>query len=306
MSYPLLASCWTTAGDAAPQRGDERSPLPLRTRIEAAAAAGWSGFGLVHADIAAFREEHPLEDLAMILRDNGMRYVEVEFLGDWWMTGGRREVSDRIRADLLDAAETLGALTVKAAPAVDEPAPERDVFLGELDRLAVEAAQRGTRIALEPMPFATNIRTIDDGVSILTDLGHPGVGLCVDIWHVYRTGTPYSRVAELTADQVFVVELDDGAAEPVGSLWDDTLDRRRYPGRGDFGVPDFIDAILATGFDGPWGVEIISDEHRALPLAESLPVLAAETQACFPRSGHGEDADGRSGPRHAVVTEGER
>jgi hypothetical protein len=35
----LLATCWTTAGDAAPLRGDERSPLPLRERVEAPAAA---------------------------------------------------------------------------------------------------------------------------------------------------------------------------------------------------------------------------------------------------------------------------
>jgi hypothetical protein len=35
----LLATCWTTASDAAPLRGDERSPLPLRERVAAAAFA---------------------------------------------------------------------------------------------------------------------------------------------------------------------------------------------------------------------------------------------------------------------------
>ena len=53
----LLATCWTTAGDAAPLRGDERSPLPLRERVEAAAAAGFRGIGLLHIDlvVAALR-----------------------------------------------------------------------------------------------------------------------------------------------------------------------------------------------------------------------------------------------------------
>lgn len=283
MTYPLLATCWTSAGDAAPQRGDERSPLSLRGRIETAASSGWSGFGLVHADLAAFREQHSLSELHSILRDNGMRYVELEFLGDWWMTGARREASDRIRADLLEAAEELGALTVKVAAAMDSE-PEPEVFLAELNRLATEAAARGTRVALEPMPFSTNVRTLDDGVRILEALGNPSAGLCVDIWHVFRSGTDYARVAELKAEQVFVVELDDGAAQPEGTLWDDTVDRRRYPGRGDFGVEGFIEAVLSTGFSGPWGVEIISDEHRALPIGESLPRLAAEVQACFPEA----------------------
>ena len=38
----LLATRWTTAGDAAPLGGDERSPVPLRERIEAAGAAGFA------------------------------------------------------------------------------------------------------------------------------------------------------------------------------------------------------------------------------------------------------------------------
>ncbi|MCU1615728.1 MAG: hypothetical protein JWO98_3268 [Frankiales bacterium] len=42
----LLATCWTTARDAAPSRGDWRTPVPLRERIEAAAAAGFTGFGV--------------------------------------------------------------------------------------------------------------------------------------------------------------------------------------------------------------------------------------------------------------------
>ena len=36
----LLASCWTSAGNAAPDRGDEVSPVDLRTRIETVAAVG--------------------------------------------------------------------------------------------------------------------------------------------------------------------------------------------------------------------------------------------------------------------------
>ena len=281
MPVPLLATCWTTAGDAAPQRGDERSPIPIRERIETAAAAGWDGFGLVHADLVAFREEQPLTELARMLDGNGMRFVELEFLGDWWTTGPRREFSDLVRADLLEAAEVLGARTVKVAADMAEGGPDPDVFRTELDALATEAAGRGTRVALEPMPFSSNLRTIHDGAALLDSIGNPAAGLCVDIWHVFRAGTPYADLAALPPEYLFVVELDDGAAEPEGSLWDDTVDRRRYPGRGAFDVPAFVTAVQATGFDGPWGVEIISDEHRALPIDRSLPVVASETRACF-------------------------
>ncbi|MGW1619203.1 hypothetical protein [Streptomyces sp. NPDC002172] len=37
----LLATCWTTAGAADPAGADQRSPLGLRERAEAASAAGF-------------------------------------------------------------------------------------------------------------------------------------------------------------------------------------------------------------------------------------------------------------------------
>ena len=47
----LLATCWTTAGDVGPHCDDQRSRLPIRARVDAAAAAGFSGMGLLHADL---------------------------------------------------------------------------------------------------------------------------------------------------------------------------------------------------------------------------------------------------------------
>jgi hypothetical protein len=40
--------------------------------------------------------------------------------------------------------------------------------------------------------------------------------------------------------------------------------------------------MKSIGFDGPWGVEILSDEHRALPVAEALRLAQATALACFP------------------------
>jgi sugar phosphate isomerase/epimerase len=42
-------------------------------------------------------------------------------------------------------------------------------------------------------------------------------------------------------------------------------------------VPAFIRAIRATGFDGPWGVEILSDEHRKRTLNDQVTKSYATT-----------------------------
>src|SRR5712692_7070541 len=96
----LLATCWTTAGDAAPLRGNEQSPVPLRERVEAAAAAGFRGFGLVYADLIVAEREYGMGGIRSMLEDNGLVHVELELLTNWW-TDVRRQESDAIRRKLL-------------------------------------------------------------------------------------------------------------------------------------------------------------------------------------------------------------
>src|SRR4051812_30433051 len=112
----LLATCWTTAGDAAPSREDWRSPVPLRARIEAAAAAGFTGFGVLAVDLAVAEREHGLSGLRAMLTDNGIVHLELEGLPGWWSAGAERARSDDLRRFLLTAAEALGAPSPQGHP----------------------------------------------------------------------------------------------------------------------------------------------------------------------------------------------
>jgi len=50
---------------------------------------------------------------------------------------------------------------------------------------------------------------------------------------------------------------------------------RRYCGEGSFDLTGIITALRTAGWTGPWGVEILSDEHRSLPVDEALSRAAA-------------------------------
>ena len=112
----LLATCWTTAGDAAPSREDWRSPVPLRQRIEAAAAAGFTGFGVLAVDLVVAEREHAWSGIRSMLADNGIVHLELEGLPDWWSGGLERARSEEPRRFLLTAAEALGARHLKVTP----------------------------------------------------------------------------------------------------------------------------------------------------------------------------------------------
>lgn len=265
----LLATCWTTAGAATPLPGDQRSPIPIRERVEAAAAAGFQGVGLLHADLMPALDEYGVRGLRALLDDNGMVDLELELIVDWWAAGPARAESDRVRHDLFTAAGALGARHVKVAPDVADGPWERDRWVAEFAGLAAGAAEAGTRVGLEFLPWS-NIKTVHDGLDIVRAAGHPAGGLVIDVWHTERAHTPPADLAEVPLEYIVGVELNDADAETVGTLFEDTVHRRRLCGEGTFDLAGIIVALRTAGWHGPWGVEILSDEHRKTPLRQAV------------------------------------
>ena len=267
-SREVLATCWTWAGDAAPGRADERSPVDLRARIDAVSSADWSGVGLVLADLAVVQADVGFAELRRMLDGAGIARVELEFLTDWWKAAGPlRRASDDARRLLFEAAEALGARTVKVSGQYAVPPVDWSVFAESLDALAREAADHGTRVAVEPMPM-NNIRTLERGMELIAEIDNPAAGLCLDTQHVHRGGTAYKDLGSvLQIEKVFVVELDDSLEAFVGATpFDDAVNHRLLPGDGELAVAEFVAEMVRLGWGGPWGVEIMSDAHRALPV----------------------------------------
>jgi sugar phosphate isomerase/epimerase len=264
----LLATCWTTAGDAAPSRENWRSPVPLRERIEVAAAAGFTGFGVLAVDLAVAEREHGLAGIRAMLADNGVVHLELEGLPDWWEAGAERARSDALRRFMLTAAEALGARHLKVTPDTSGAPWDAGHWASEFALLAGQAADAGAHLGIEFLPWS-NIRTVHDALRLVEDAGHPAGGVVIDVWHVERAGTSPAELAVLPLHRIVGVELADADGEVVGTLFEDTVDRRRYCGEGSFDLAGIVTALRAAGWAGPWGVEILSTEHRRLDVRQA-------------------------------------
>ncbi|MEV8544687.1 sugar phosphate isomerase/epimerase family protein [Streptomyces sp. NPDC051572] len=264
----FLATCWTTAGDAAPDEADQRSPLNLRDRVEAARVAGFTAFGLLYADLVEAEREYGIAGIRSLFEDNGISHVELELLTDWWADGPRRAASDTVRVGMLRAIEALGARTFKIGPDVADEPWELDVWAKEFAVLAAQADGVGARLGVEPLPWS-NLRTVHDGLRLVEAAGHPAGGLIIDVWHTERAHTPPAELADVPGARIVGVELNDADSQVVGTLFEDTVHRRLLCGEGSFDLPGIVDALRTAGFRGPWGVEILSDAHRALPVREA-------------------------------------
>jgi sugar phosphate isomerase/epimerase len=262
----LLASYWTIAGGALPHTDREYSPFDFRDRVEAAAKAGFQGFGLWHADLAHVLETRSLQEMKQILDDSGMKHIELEFLTDWFLDGERKKQSDIQKRKLLTAAEALRAKHVKVGDFFREEC-SMPRLIEAFAALCAEAAEHGTKIAFELMPFAM-LNTLKDSLTMVEGAGATNGGIIFDLWHVVKLGIPYEEVSRVPAQYVLGVELNDGTFEAPWSLHEDTINHRRLCGEGEFDIKSFIDSVERTGYGGPYGIEVLSEELRQKSLEE--------------------------------------
>jgi len=263
----LLAGYWTLAGDCYAMGPSEVATFPLRERVEAASAAGYRGMGLVHQDLVFNAKAIGYPAMKRLFDEHGIVHIEVEFLGDWFETGEKKMTSDRIRKDLLEAAHELRARDIKCAGEMWTDRCDVSKMGDAFADVCVDAEEIGATIAMEILPMS-NVRTLETAKEIVNRAGKPNGGLCLDIWHLVRGGIDFAKIKTLPASMINSVELDDAAAAMRGSLWEDTLFHRLYPGEGSFDCPAFIDSIEQAGFRSFYGVEVINEAYRKLPLGE--------------------------------------
>ncbi len=274
----LLASYWTISAGL-PHTDREYSPFDFKDRVQSAAKAGFKGFGIWHADLEHVLEKYRLKEMRQILGDSGLRYVELEFLTDWFLDGERKKLSDIRKEKLFEAAEVLGARHIKVGDFFQEQC-SLPHLIDAFAILCEEAAQHATRIGFELMPFAM-IRTLEEALAMVKGAGASNGGIVLDLWHVVKLGIPYEQVFRIPSEYVVGVELNDGTLHSPWSLHEDTIHHRRFCGEGEFDVRAFVQGMQNAGYTGPWGIEVLSAELRTRPLDELTARAFQTTMAQF-------------------------
>ena len=278
----LIASYWTICGRTKLEGGldVEGSPIEFARRVEAAKRVGYCGVGLQYNDLRKVVGRHGHAGVASILADNGMKYFEVEFLTDWFADGERRRQSDAVRRDLLLAAEKTGARHIKIGGDMEGRAVPIDRMVETFAALCDDAANAGTKVVIEILPWS-NIPDIKAGLAVVAGANKSNGALLFDIWHVARGNIPYEDIASVPGKFIDYIEINDAAARSVGTLLEDTVLRRKLCGQGDLDVHRFLRCVKASGYDGPFGVEIISAEQRNRPLDEAAALSHSTALAQF-------------------------
>jgi sugar phosphate isomerase/epimerase len=270
----LVASFFTLSGAGfgePPRHSFER-------RCAAAAAAGFVGVGL-HVDDLARTVASGIDPAGMraVLQGAGLRVVEIEFLAGWALeTESDVPAVAATMAGVEAVAATLGGRHVSAGE-LRPGKVDLDVAAARLAGLADRLAARGLLVALEAFPWSA-LPDVGTAVELLRRAGSPDTGLLIDVWHFFNGGAGLDVLEDLPGAGVAAVQLNDGPRVHADFLRHARA-ARRLPGSGDLDVVGLVRAVQATGFAGPWCVEVNTPEFRELPVEAAAKAAADAAMA---------------------------
>jgi sugar phosphate isomerase/epimerase len=279
----LLALYWTVAGPADVHVGREWSLFEWRDRCAEAARVGFAGLGLWHADIEHQLETRTVKEMKRIFDDAGLRYLQVEFLQDFWVPQGDplREASDARRRLLFDTAATFDAHHIKVGNIPGTPGELEQVTEAFAELCADTAEHTDAKVVYEFMPFDVNVNTLDAALAVVQGAGAANGGLAIDTWHMAKLGITPEDLRRVPPQYLTWIELSDGQFENLPDPIDEVVNHRRLPGEGEFDIPAYVEVCREIGYRGPWGVEVLSEALRSLPIEEEFQRAYETTAAQF-------------------------
>jgi 4-hydroxyphenylpyruvate dioxygenase len=234
----------------------------LEEKLEAAARAGFSGVEICAGDLAACRlSPAQVRSLAASL---GLQILLFQPFRDF------ESVPDEVlRANLARARRTfslmaeLGADMLLAVSNVTPQAIDDDArAVGQLCLLADLAAQHGVRVAYEALSWGRYVRDYQHAWSLVKAAAHPHLGLCIDTFHVLAAGGDPGPIRSIPGGTIFFLQLADAPRMSGVDLLTWSRRFRCLPGQGDFDLTGFAADVVASGYGGPWSLEIFCDDFR--------------------------------------------
>ncbi len=144
--------------------------------------------------------------------------------------------------------------------------PDRNVYgicEKNLKKAAEVAADHGVKLALEFLQGNKLCGTLNTAKRLVRNVDHPNLGLLIDLSHQWMDRSDLDDIADLTADELLIVHVDDMVKGPPEALIDHD---RTFPGEGRGIDHSIIPAIQATGYDGYWSLEIFNHDIWKQPL----------------------------------------
>ena len=234
----------------------------LVEKLEAAAAAGFSGVEIFDSDLLSFGGS--AADVRRIATDLALEIVAFQPFRDFeGMPANKRERVFARAERKFDVMRELGCdLLVVCSNTSPDSGPDTMRAACDLRELGERASIRGLRVGFKALAWARHITAYRQAWEVVRGADHPAVGLIVDSFHTFAAHADLNHLRDIPGTHIFLAHLADAEA-----IHPDSLGQGRhftnFPGQGELPLLAFLEGLQATGFDGPLSLEILNDQVRA-------------------------------------------
>jgi sugar phosphate isomerase/epimerase len=244
---------------------------PLEAKLAAVKAAGFGQIMLAARDIVG----HPagIDAAVQAVRESGLRVTGFQVLRDFeGLSGHLHSYKVGIAQQMILMARALGTRVLLACSstslhATDDP----EAIARDLRKLAMLALPHGIRIAFEGLSWGRHINEVHQAWAAVQRADCPNLGLAIDSYHQFATGTPLSALDGIDPERIYLVQLSDfmwQETRTVQERIDTARHFRVFPGEGvhSQALVELVRTLDAMGYRGDYSFEVFNDDYQQLPL----------------------------------------
>ena len=247
--------------------------------VEAVGKAGFDGIEPWMTEIDAYvKAGGNLKDLGKRIADAGLTVENVIAFNSFLTDDATQRAAglERIKVEM-DKVAQIGGTRIATPPGNNRAA----VSLDNAAKYYVEALEMGRSIGVQPLLelWGTHpvLGPLRNGIYTAVAAGQPDASLLLDVFHIYKSGTPFTSLKQINGGALHVVHINDypQAADPT-ALNDGN---RVYPGDGVAPFREILRDLRDNGFRGCFSLELFNKEYWGKSAEDNLKTGLAKVRA---------------------------
>ncbi len=243
---------------------------PLAAKLRAMREAGFSQVMLAARDLVG----HPDGWRAAVaeVRASGLRVTGFQVLRDFEGLGGHlHDYKVDMAKAMIEMAAALGSRVLLACSSTSQHASDDPAHIArDLRKLAMLALPHGIRVAFEALSWGRHLNELPQAWDVVRRADCPNLGVCVDSYHVFATGTPLEALEAVDPARIFLVQLSDFMWNEVRTPEERMATARTFrvfPGEGVHSaqLARLVTLLDRMGWRGDFSFEVFNDDYQQLP-----------------------------------------
>jgi 2-keto-myo-inositol isomerase len=234
----------------------------IETFLPIAKETGYEAIELTMDKVEPIQNRHGISELRRQIDHEGLKVASINGPENFNLLN-ETEFEEILKRTLLlaSSASELGCDLLLPVPSMDGKTDRVTVIqkTAEALRRLADACPPRINLGFEFLGMRNcSVNNLADAVEIVNMTDRSNVGLTLDSFHLYLSGTDFADIAKLDRKRIFMVHVNDCEPGPIAWMTDSN---RLLPGQGVIDLSGFASNLREVGYDGFVSLELLRPEY---------------------------------------------